>query len=141
FAAKRVANCLMPQANTKNRYFPRETLNQRHANPRLARRARPRRNNNALRTQLLHFVERNRVVPPHFELLPHLAKILRQVIGKRIVVIEQQNHYCFRACNDEMHLPEKDLVVCPVPRYIGRCLPWCAISTATTSARALLIVS
>ncbi len=73
FAAEGVADCLMPQANTQNRYFPRETLNQRHAYTRLARRARSGRNNDALGLQFLHFIHRNRIVPPHFELLPHLA--------------------------------------------------------------------
>ena len=54
----------------------------------------PGRNHDALRPQFLDFVERDLIVAAHFELLPHLAEILREVVGKRIVVVEQQKHRC-----------------------------------------------
>ena len=38
------------------------------------------------------FLEGDLVVAADLELLPHLAEILRQVVGERIVVVEQQNH-------------------------------------------------
>ncbi len=43
----------------------------------------------------LDFVERDFIVAPHFERLPHLAEVLRQVVGEGIVVVEQQQHLQF----------------------------------------------
>ena len=48
-AAKRRADRLMPQANAENRNLAREALDQRHADAGFARRARSRRNHDALR--------------------------------------------------------------------------------------------
>ena len=52
FAAERLANGLVSQANPKNRRFSRHVADQRHQNSRFARRARPRRKQNALRLQV-----------------------------------------------------------------------------------------
>jgi hypothetical protein len=42
---------------------------------------------------LLDFFEGDLIVAAHLEFLPHLAKVLRQVIGERIVVVEKQDHF------------------------------------------------
>jgi hypothetical protein len=44
---------------------------------------------------LLNLLIRNLVIPPHYNLLPKLAKILDQVISKGIVVIEDEDHLAF----------------------------------------------
>src|SRR4029077_14153540 len=88
--AKRRSDRLMAQAHTKNRNFAGEALDQRNADSRFLRRAWPGRNHDALRPHFVDFVERDAAVAAHFELLPHLTKVLREVIGKRVVVVEQQ---------------------------------------------------
>ena len=88
--AKRGPDRLMPQANTENRNFAREALNQRDADSGLLWRAWPGRNHDALRPHFLDLVERDAIVATHFELLPHLAQVLREVISKGIVVVEYQ---------------------------------------------------
>src|SRR5580704_6306446 len=91
--SKRLANRLMPQTNAQYRNLPRKSRNQRNRNPRLPRRPRPRRNHNPLRPQIRNLIQRNHVIPAHQKRLSHLPEILRQVVGKRIVVIQQQNHF------------------------------------------------
>ena len=90
--AKRGADGLMSQADAQHRNFAREALDQRHADASFFRRAGPGRNHDALGRELLDFVERDLIVAANFELLPHLAEVLRQVVGERIVVVEKQDH-------------------------------------------------
>ena len=60
--------------------------------PGFARRARSRRHENALRLQRANLVERDLIVAPHLQLHVHLAEILHEVVGERIVVIYDQDH-------------------------------------------------
>ena len=46
----------------------------------------------SLRPHFFDLVECDPIVATHFQLLPHLAEILREVISKGIVVVEQQKH-------------------------------------------------
>ena len=88
--AKRGPNRLMPQAHAENWNFAREALDQRDADSGLLRRAGTGRNHDVLRPHFLDLVECDAIVATHFELLPHLAQILREVISKGIVVVEYQ---------------------------------------------------
>ena len=63
-------------------------------------------------------IRSGRSLATDFELLAHLAEVLRQVVGEGIVVVEEQNHFTILLLR----------------------LPW-AISSATTRARDLLTVS
>jgi len=43
------------------------------------------------RPHVLNVLRRDLVVPAHFNLLSQLAQILDQVVGKRIVIVENKN--------------------------------------------------
>src|SRR5271155_2124743 len=92
FAAKRRANGLMSQAHAQNWEFSFQALYQLDGNSRLLRRARPGRNHNFLWLAAFNFFHGNLVVAMHLHIATQFAQILRQVIGERIVVIQQQNH-------------------------------------------------
>ena len=91
-AAERRANRLVPQAHSQDRNLARKVLDQRNADARFLRRARPRRNHNALRRQRLDLFDRDLVVAPNFHLRAQFAQELHQVVGKRIVIVEDKDH-------------------------------------------------
>src|SRR3984957_1305391 len=93
--AKSRPDRLMPQTHAENRKLPRQFLDQLHGNSRLLWRTRTRRNYNALRFFTRDLLNADLVVAVHFHLASQLTQILRQVVGKRVVVIEQQNHLDF----------------------------------------------
>ncbi len=93
FAAERVADGLMAEANAENGNFSGETLDDGHAQAGFARRAGAGRNNDALGTHARDFVESDFVVAADGEFLPQLAEVLRQVVGEGVVVVEQQEHF------------------------------------------------
>ena len=92
FPAERGANGLMAEANPEDRNFSSEALDQLDGNTRFLRRARAGRNHDALRLTANNFFHGNFVVAMHFDLTTQLAEILREVVGKGIVVVEQQDH-------------------------------------------------
>lgn len=62
------------------------------------RRAGSRGNHYSLRIHLLDLIEGHLVIPVHGNLCPEFAKILYQVVGERIVVIDYEEHlYSIRA--------------------------------------------
>ena len=93
FAAEGVADGLMAEANAENGDFPGEALDDGNAQAGFARGAWAGRNNDALGAHARDFVESDLVVAAHGEFLSELAEVLRQVVGERIVVVEQQNHW------------------------------------------------
>src|SRR5256712_426135 len=86
---------LMPQANSKNRKLRGEALDEFHGNACLLRRARARRNHDLLRPAAGNLFHGDLVVAVHLHLASQFAQILRQVVGKRVVVVEQQDHRDF----------------------------------------------
>jgi len=92
FAAERRANGLMAEANTEDGKFSGEALDQLDGNARLLRSARAGRNHDAFRLSADNFFDGDFVVAMHFDLATQLAEILREVISKRIVVVQKQNH-------------------------------------------------
>src|SRR5580700_12198420 len=91
-AAEGFADGLMAEANAEDWNLPGKSLDQRNGNAGLARGAGAGRNHNSLRPQIRDFIERDFVIAAHHERLAHLAKVLRQVVGEGIVVVEQQDH-------------------------------------------------
>src|SRR5262249_38293309 len=87
-AAERSADRLMPQAYTENGDFAGQALYQLHGNSRFTRSARARRNDDALGLAANDFVDGDFVVAMHFHVAAQLAKILREVIGERVVVVQ-----------------------------------------------------
>src|SRR5438477_13066082 len=82
----------MPQANTQDRKLARQLLHQLNADPGILRRARPRRDHDPLRLAPRDLIDGYLVVAMHFDVAAQLTQVLRQVIGKRIVVVQQQDH-------------------------------------------------
>src|SRR5437016_892460 len=118
FAAERSANGLVAKAYTENGEFPGEALDQLHGNARLLGRAWSRRDYDALRISPDNLFHRNLVVAMYFDVATQLAEILREVVGKRIVVVEKQNHASF---------PDR--------------FPHCALSNAVSNAFDLFTLS
>src|SRR5262249_40911444 len=85
----------------------------------LVGRARPGRDDDAPRGQRRHFGDGERVVALDAHLRAQLAQVLRQVVGERIVVVDEQQHVFY-------------LIVL----LVGR-----AMASARTTARALFTVS
>ena len=92
---ERRADGLVSEANTENGKSSGETLDQLNANPRVLGSAGTRGDDDAFRLAARDFVDGNLIVAMDFHLAAQLAEILRQVIGKRIVVVEQQDHDAF----------------------------------------------
>src|SRR5580704_14888729 len=93
--AKGRANGLMSEAHAQNREFPGEAFDQFHGNARFLRRARPGRDHNFFRLAPRDFFDGDFVVAVDFDVATELAEILREVVGKRIVVVEKQDHFNF----------------------------------------------
>src|ERR1700686_1580800 len=64
-----------------------------HRNTCFIRRTRPRRNKDSRRLErALDLFDGDFVVAAHFDLLAQLTEILHEVVGKRIVVVDDQKH-------------------------------------------------
>src|SRR3984885_13264866 len=88
---------LMAEADAENGNFSGETLDERHTDTSFLGSTGTGRDKNTFGTQGGDFVQRDLVVAANFELLTHLAKILGEVVGERIVVIEEEDHDFFPA--------------------------------------------
>ena len=96
FAAERGADGLVAQADAQNREFAGKFFDQLDRNAGFLRRARPRRNDDLLGLASGDFFDGNFVVAMDFYLATQLAEILGEVVGERVVVVEQQNHFFAR---------------------------------------------
>src|SRR6201993_1223240 len=90
---KRLANRLMPQAHAQQRRLPGEVTNQINTDAGLVGRAWPGREDDFLRPHRFYFFDGDLVVAPHFHIRAQLSEILDQVVGKRIVIVENKNHH------------------------------------------------
>src|SRR5438093_3807259 len=91
-SAKCFSDALMTKTDTENRNGPRQTFDGVDGNPCFFRRAWPRRDHNALRLECRNLIDGHGVVPDHFQFLAQFAKILDQVIGERVVIVDDQYH-------------------------------------------------
>src|SRR5205823_13040079 len=73
----------------------REVPDQLNRDPRILWRARPWRDHDMRWPQRLHFRRRQLVITPHHDLSPQLTHVLHKVVGKRVVVVEDENHNTF----------------------------------------------
>src|SRR5882762_4646635 len=92
FATERRADGLMAKTYTEDRKFSGQAANQVDANSCILRSAWAWRNYDGFRLAPRNLLDGDFVVAMHLDIATQLAKILGQVIGKRIVVVEQQNH-------------------------------------------------
>src|SRR6266851_10020729 len=92
FATERSADGLMAKANTQDGKFSSETLDQFHGNARFLRSARAGRDHNPIGLTTHDFFDGDFIVAVDFDLATQLAEVLREVVGKGIVVVEKQDH-------------------------------------------------
>ena len=91
-ASERRPDRLMSQANAQQGHLAGKMADQRNSDSGFLGRARAGREHDPLRTHGLHLGRRHLVVAPHLDLRPQFTQILHQVVGKRIVVVEDENH-------------------------------------------------
>ncbi len=91
-AAISSAKRLVSEADTQDGQLSGEMPKDINADAGFLRRAWTRRNYDAFRVHLLDFLDGNLIVPANHHIRAQFTQILHQVIGKRIVVIEDKNH-------------------------------------------------
>src|SRR4051812_13535332 len=87
------ADRLVPEADAEQRDRRAEAPDDVDRDPRVFRTPRAGRDDDLLRRHRADLVERHFVVAPHADLRAQLAQILHEVVGKRIVVVDDENHY------------------------------------------------
>src|SRR6188768_396310 len=83
----------MPEADPEHRHAARERADHVHADSRVVRCTRPRRDAQVRGIHLLRFLDRDRVVAPHIDLGAQHHEGLYQVVGEGVVVVDQQQAY------------------------------------------------
>src|SRR4051794_35773871 len=83
----------MAETHAQQRRGRAKPLNERDRNARVLRTSWTRRNDDVTRLQPVDLVERNLVVPFHERRRPELPQVLSQVERKRVVVVEEKDHY------------------------------------------------
>src|SRR5699024_9516780 len=82
----------MPQADAQKRDFLPQLLYRRNDDPRILRSARSRREDDAVRMHGADFFHCHLIVPYDFDLRIKLPDHLVQVVGKTVIIIDQQYH-------------------------------------------------
>ena len=91
-AAEDMADGLVTQAHAEDRLLAGEGLDHRARDAGFGRRTRARRDHHAVGIQRERFLHRDLVVAVHLLFHAQLPEVLDQVIGERIVVIDDQQH-------------------------------------------------
>ena len=91
-AAKNCADTLMAEAHAENRFLGTELANEFVANASVFGSSRSGRNADPLRIERFNFRDRDFIVALHEHVTTEHAKILDEIVGKRIVVIDDQEH-------------------------------------------------
>src|ERR1700681_2915263 len=89
---ERLADGLVPEAYPEDRNFAREALHQRHRDAGFVGRARARRDDDLLGSPRTYLLQVDRVVAMHVHVGAQLTQVLRQVVGERVVVVDQEQH-------------------------------------------------
>ena len=92
FPAERLADRLVPEANAEQGYLAGKLADQRERDTRLVWCAWPRRQDHPLRFHGHGLGDGNFIVAKHAHVLAKLAQVLHEVVGKRIVVVDHQQH-------------------------------------------------
>ena len=88
---KGLADCLMPQTHTQNRRGSGEVADQFDADAGFVGSTRTGRNDDLLGMHVVNLLDRDLVVAAYFDVRTQLSDVLDQVIGKRIVIVENEN--------------------------------------------------
>src|SRR3954447_22678166 len=89
------AQSLVSKAYSKNRTLAAELFKQVDADPRILRCAWAGRDDDALRTQSFDCSHRDLIVSAHDNFRAQLTQVLHQVVGERVVIIQDKNH-CYQ---------------------------------------------
>ena len=92
-AAERLADGLMTEAHAEDRNAAAEPAYHFLADARVLRVAGPRRKDDMRGVQSLDFANGERVIADNAHIRLDSRRLLEQVIGKRIVIVDQENHY------------------------------------------------
>lgn len=93
FAAESCADGLMSQADPEQGNFAGKMADQVDADSGFLRRAWSRGKQNALGVHGVDFCHSQLVVPAHYDLRSQFTQILDQVVGKGVVVVENEDHW------------------------------------------------
>ena len=91
-AAVGQADRLVPEADAQGRDLPADRGRRLHDDPRVLRPPRPGRQDDVIRPELPDFLHGHRVVADHPDVRVQRADELVEVVGKAVVVIDQQDH-------------------------------------------------
>src|SRR5215471_583003 len=91
-APEGLPDSLVPETHSQNPHSASHAPNEFNADACFARRTRTGRDHEPLRPHLFDVAERNLIIPPHLDLGTQFSEILHQVVGERIVVVEDENH-------------------------------------------------
>jgi len=92
-SAKGSTDGLVSEADAENRNLAREVANEIDADSGLLRRAWTGRNDNAVRLHYLNVGDCNLIVPANLNLGAEFPEILNEVVGKRIVIVENEDQW------------------------------------------------
>src|SRR5690606_24901626 len=92
-AAVDVADALVPQADAEYRYLLAQREDNLVADAAVVRVAGARADDDVRRLQRLDFCQGHRIVAEYLDLSAQLAEVLHQVIGKRVVVVDNDDHF------------------------------------------------
>ncbi len=88
--AEYMADALVPQADAQQRRGLAKASDHFIADARFFRCAGTWRDANVIWVQFCDLIERNAIISMHLHVRPHLAKVLHEIVGKGVVVIDNQ---------------------------------------------------
>src|SRR3974390_2115246 len=91
-AAKGSADRLMAETDPENWDLAGKVSDHVDADSRLVRCTGPGRDDDAFRVEMLDLFQCGLVVAAHYDFVPHLPDVLHQVVGERIVIVEDEDH-------------------------------------------------
>src|ERR1700740_754191 len=87
-----MSNALVPETNSEDRGERSKLQNQIVADPSIERCSRSWRDTNPVGMHLRHLIQSHLIVSLNDQVRSELAKILDQVVGKRIVIVDDEHH-------------------------------------------------
>lgn len=96
FPAKSLPDGLMAEADSQDRNPFGKFFDQLDANPRFGGSFRAGRNHDAVGRHSLDFIDRRLIVAADLDLCAQLPEVLDQVVGKRIVIVDDEDHVLTR---------------------------------------------
>src|SRR5437667_291092 len=97
-ASERGPKGLVAEAHSQDRHFAGEVPKNIHADPGFLGRTRARGNNNVLRSNSFDLAHGDLIIPADHHLGTQFSQILNEVIGERVVVVEDENHKAVVGC-------------------------------------------